>query len=65
LFFPVPGVLPRLVAPEQLITAFTNLADNYPVVPGQFGNVIDRHTDRVGEGLVDAYDRLYGTRPHP
>ena len=43
---------PRRVAAEQLVGAFSNLADDDAIPARELGHVVDRHADRIGERLV-------------
>src|SRR5207245_8321201 len=39
--------LPARVAAEELVGSFTDLANDYPVLPRQLGHVIDRYADGI------------------
>src|SRR5580658_3435030 len=43
---------PGRVAAKQFVRTFTDLANDHTVVSGQLGDVVNRHADRICNGLV-------------
>src|ERR1700722_5526588 len=48
----VHDLFPALVTPEEFIRAFSGLRHSHAVVAREFGEEIDRHADRIRDGLV-------------
>jgi len=52
------GGFPTGVAPKEFVCSFAYLGDDDAIVAGQFGDVVNGHADRVGNGLVLEMDHL-------